>query len=217
MLEHELISIGDVSVSAAESLQRAREIAQRLARPRYVVAMAEGTRESASIYIRGSHTSLGREVPPRFLQALGGDVGNRLELADRVATPDNPLTARVFVNRVWHHLFGRGIVPTVDDFGPQGQPPSHAELLDRLAHEFVSHGWSTKQLIAELVLSQTYRQSSVAHPELDEAAAAVTDPNNDLLYRMRVRTRSAMPFWRPRDVSIGRRLDLVSPPTEPRS
>ncbi len=187
LLDKDLVSISDLSRAAGESLAKAGSIARNLPQPRYVLAMAEGTTENAYIYVRGSHTNLGQEVPPRFLQALGGEPGTRLDLANRIASPDNPLTSRVIVNRVWHHLFGRGIVPTVDDFGPQGQPPSHPELLEWLASGFVANGWSLKDLIRSVVLSQTYRQDSVARPRLDPQRIATVDPTNALLYRMRVR------------------------------
>src|SRR5205823_5029312 len=78
----------------------------------------------------------------------------RLELADAIASPGNPLTARVMVNRVWHHLFGNGIVRSVDDFGHVGELPSHPELLDYLAHRFVAEGWSIKKLIRAIVLTR---------------------------------------------------------------
>ncbi|MEX2579240.1 MAG: PSD1 and planctomycete cytochrome C domain-containing protein [Verrucomicrobiales bacterium] len=159
--------------------------------PRFAIAMAEGTSETARVYIRGNHRSLGKEVPGRFLAALGGEKGDRLVLAEQVADESNPLTARVMVNRVWHHLFGAGLVPTVDDFGPMGQPPSHPELLDWLASDFVENGWSVKHLIRSIVLSATYRQSSAPHPELDRERIAGIDPGNALLHRMPVRRLSA--------------------------
>lgn len=163
-------------------------IANRLPAPRYAVAMAEGSPETANVYVRGSHRSLGDEVPARFLEALGGATGDRLALADHVAAADNPLTARVLVNRIWHHLFGQGIVPTVDDFGPMGRLPSHPELLDYLAEDFVTNkDWSMKQLIGELVLSSTYGQSSKPHPDLSAGMLAEIDPANGLLHRMRVK------------------------------
>ena len=104
---------------------------------------------------------------------------------------ENPLTARVMVNRIWHHLFGRGIVPTPDDFGPQGQLPSHPELLDWLAHDFATHGWSIKRMIRQIALSRTYGQASVPHPELDPEKIAQTDPQNKWLHRMPVRRLQA--------------------------
>src|SRR5436305_9164842 len=99
----------------------------------------------------------------------------RLQLADWLASADNPLPARVFVNRVWHWLFGSGIVRTVDNFGTTGETPSHPELLDHLAVRFVEGGWSVKALVRSIVLSRTYRQSSVASPKAREV-----DPENRL-------------------------------------
>lgn len=160
---------------------------QKLPAPRFAVAMAEGTPEAAHVYVRGSHRSLGEEVPARFLEVLGGEPGNRLDLADAVVDPSNPLTSRVIVNRLWHHLFGRGIVSTVDDFGPMGRPASHPELLDWLASDFVENGWSLKHTIRSIVLSSTYRQASEPHPELDQELLAKVDPGNELLSRMPVR------------------------------
>ncbi|MEO1529312.1 MAG: PSD1 and planctomycete cytochrome C domain-containing protein [Planctomycetota bacterium] len=173
---------------------------------RFVIAMGQGSREDAEIYIRGSHTNRGPFVPPRTLEALGGATQDRLELANSIASLDNPLVARVLVNRVWHHLFGRGIVPSVDDFGPQGIAPTHPELLDHLATEFADDGWSIKQLMRRIVLSRTYRQSSTPHPEVDTGQAAVKDPTNSLLFHMRVRR---LPAESIRDgmLSISGRLD----------
>jgi hypothetical protein len=107
------------------------------------------------------------------------DHSGRLELAEWIADQRNPLTARVYVNRVWHHLFGVGLVRTVDNFGTTGETPSHPELLDHLADRFTAEGWSTKKLIREIVLSSTYRQSSTANNQ-----AAKVDPENRLLARM---------------------------------
>ena len=105
------------------------------------------------------------------------------ELARRITDPANPLFARTAVNRIWHHLFGRGIVPTVDNLGVQGEPPTHPELLDWLADDFVSQGWSQKKLIRTLVLSRTYQMSS---RPLDPAAEML-DPANLLFHRANVR------------------------------
>jgi hypothetical protein len=102
----------------------------------------------------------------------------RLDLARWLVDPANPLTARVAVNRLWQHLFGRGLVATAEDFGAQGDRPSHPELLDWLATEFVARGWSQKALIKQIVTSATYRQSSQGRPELFER-----DPNNTLMAR----------------------------------
>ncbi|MEM7697437.1 MAG: PSD1 and planctomycete cytochrome C domain-containing protein [Verrucomicrobiota bacterium] len=175
----------------ADNVAELRDLTQSLPRPRFAITMAEGTRENARVYVRGSHRSLGEEVPPRFLEALGGEVGDRLTLAGEVASADNPLTSRVIVNRLWHHLFGAGLVPSVDDFGPMGQQPSHPELLDWLARDFTDGGWSIKRSLREMVLSKTYGQSSLAHPEVSGDAIASVDPTNRLLHRMPVRRLTA--------------------------
>src|SRR5690606_6230998 len=103
---------------------------------------------------------------------------NRLGLAQWLLDPAHPLTSRVFVNRVWASLFGRGLVATPDDFGNQGQLPSHPDLLDWLAVEFVASGWDLKALHRQIVLSATYRQSSFA-----DAGARERDPDNVWLAR----------------------------------
>ena len=162
-------------------------LANHLPGPRFAVAMAEGSPEMANVYVRGSHRSLGEEVPARTLEALGAKPGNRLFLAEEVASPSNPLTSRVITNRIWHHLFGTGLVPTVDDFGPMGRPASHPELLDWLASDFVANGWSIKKAIRGLVLSSTYRQSSTPHPDISPEKQAAVDPSNALLSRMPVK------------------------------
>ena len=108
-----------------------------------------------------------------------------MQLAQQMV--DNPLISRVLVNRLWHHLFGRGIVATVDDFGVMGQLPSHPELLDWLANDFVVNFWSVKTMIKKMVMSKTYRQSSQIH----NAQAEEKDPDNLYLHRMRVRRLTA--------------------------
>jgi hypothetical protein len=156
------------------------------------MAMLDATPVDERVFIRGSPKTLGAEVPRRFLEALAGERisargSGRLELARRMTDPAaNPFISRVMVNRVWHHLFGRGIVPSVDNFGVLGEMPTHPELLDYLADRFVKEGWSTKKLIRTLILSRTYRQSSSAlEPSVREAQ--VLDPKNELLHRMRPR------------------------------
>jgi hypothetical protein len=133
----------------------------------------------AHIALRGDYKNPGDEVKPgvpEFLPGSDKPAPTRLDLARWILSPDNPLTARVAVNRIWQELFGRGIVATSDDFGTQGDKPSHPELLDFLATEYRRLGWSNKALIREIVLSQAYRRSSDARPDL-----AQRDPENVLL------------------------------------
>jgi hypothetical protein len=184
---------GLVSAPAAwdSLLTRGRDLAAKLPPPEFALAMAQGTPVPGRVAIRGNPKNPGPEVPNRFLTALGGGEGTRLDLARAVASPDNPLTARVVVNRLWHHLFGTGLVPTVDDFGPMGQPPSHPELLDWLARDFLDHGWSLKHTLRVITLSSVYGQSCLSHPELDPARIATADPGNVLLHRMPVRRLTA--------------------------
>ncbi len=176
-----------LSKAANAVVEKGIALDNQLPAPAYAVAMAEGSTENANVYVRGSHRSLGKEVPPRFLEALGAEQGNRLTLAKEVTDPENPLTSRVIVNRVWHHLFGKGIVASVDDFGPMGKAPTHPELLDVLAVDFVKQGWSLKTLIRDLVLSSTYRQSSESHPDVSPGHLAEVDPDNLLLSKMVVK------------------------------
>lgn len=156
------------------------------------LAMLDGTPENDRVHVRGSHKSLGAEVPRRGVQCLDGPAGiagpgtGRLELARRLTRPDHPLTARVIVNRVWHHHFGTGLVPTTDDFGVQGQLPSHPELLDWLADWFVREGWSLKKLHRLILSSHVYHTSSSADTD-----ALRVDPTNRLLARMPVRRLEA--------------------------
>ena len=136
---------------------------------------------AARIALRGDYKNPGDEVTsgvPEFLAAPGTKAPTRLDLAKWIVAPENPLTARVAVNRIWQELFGRGIVATSEDFGTQGDKPSHPELLDWLAREYQRLGWSNKALIREIVLSKTYRQSSDTRPELEKR-----DPENTLLAR----------------------------------
>ncbi|MEY4938493.1 MAG: hypothetical protein RIQ93_228 [Verrucomicrobiota bacterium] len=135
------------------------------------------------IHIRGDYQQPGDEVRPGTLEVLHplkprGPTADRLDLARWLVDPANPLTARVTVNQIWKNLFGRGLVATVDNFGSQGDRPSHPELLDYLATEFVRLGWSRKQLIRLIVSSTTYRQSSAGRADLTER-----DPLNVLLAR----------------------------------
>jgi len=138
--------------------------------------------------------------------AIPADSSGRRELAEWIASPANPLTARVMVNRVWLHLFGRGLVPTPEDFGRGGRPPSHPELLDALACRFMADGWSVKRLVRHLVSSRVYAQSSAARPE-----ALERDPDNELLWRSAPRRLDAE-VLRDAILAVSGRLD-PAPPT----
>ena len=134
----------------------------------FISSITDGFGKNSPVFIRGNHNELSKEKVPRsFLSALSTGKFNlnvsgsgRLALAEAITNKDNPLTYRVFVNRVWHHLFGKGIVETVDNFGLQGKLPTHPELLDYLALSFVKEGYSMKKLIRQIVLSETFTRTT---------------------------------------------------------
>lgn len=163
--------------------------------PRTVNSMDERDcrRTSYALNVRGNVDALGDLVAPDFLSMFAGrhkvnqSAGSgRLELAHSLVHPEHPLTSRVYVNRVWQWVFGAGLVATPDDFGRLGDKPSHPELLDYLARDFVREGWSTKKLIRRFVLSQTFQQSSVMSD-----AARQRDPGNRLLHHYSTRRLEA--------------------------
>lgn len=167
-----------------------------------VLPTAMGVRDSepvdVPIHVRGSHLSLGREVSrgvPLVLASTDDptlkqpEQSGRLELANWLASPDHPLTARVWVNRVWRWHFGEGLVATVDNFGILGQRPSHPELLDWLAVEFVEKGWSVKDLHRLIMSSETYQMSSAYDVE-----DAELDPENVYYWRMNKQRMEAEVF-----------------------
>jgi hypothetical protein len=156
---------------------------------RVAMAMIDGSSVDEHVYIRGSYKAPGEVVPRRFLEALAGPApisakgSGRLELARQMTDPRlNPFLPRVMVNRLWHHLFGRGVVASVDNFGVLGERPTHPELLDFLADQFIRDGWSIKKMIRRLVLTNAYRMSSQPTDKAREA-----DPENLFLHRMRIR------------------------------
>lgn len=170
------------------------------------------------IGIRGSYTELGEIVPRGNIRFLGGSrpravsaSSGRLEFANSVVDSSNPLTARVFVNRVWQNLFGEGLVRTPDDFGHLGEKPSHPELLDYLAHRFVKEGWSQKKLITLLVCSSTWRQDHRA-----DSKGMEIDPDNRLWHHYPVRRLEAESI-RDSMLFVSGRLDptLFGPPINP--
>jgi cytochrome c553 len=179
-----------VNSKVIEQLAVTRDQMQQVALPstERVLSLTDGTAENQRIYVRGNQRTLGKEAPRQMLTALvrepvERDSGSgRLQLAQQIVDPSNPLTARVMVNRMWHHLTGRGIVASTDNFGVLGQTPTHPELLDHLAAEFMREGWSVKRMLKHIMLSSTYQMASTP----DEAGDA-RDPQNLLLHRARIR------------------------------
>ena len=164
--------------------------------------------QNLHVFLRGNTQTKGDIVPRRFLRVLSEGEPKpftqgtgRLELAESIVSPDNPLTARVVVNRVWSMFFGRGLVTTPSNFGLLGTKPSHPALLDDLAVRFMENGWSMKRLIREMVLSSTYRQCS----DESEANRAI-DPGNTHLWRMN-RRRLSIEQWRDSILAAGDNLE----------
>jgi len=174
-----------------------------------VMAPKEGPPSDVRVHLRGNRFKLGGIAPRRLPQIIAGEDrppfntpgSGRLELARWIASPQNPLTARVMVNRVWQGHFGRGIVSTSDNFGVQGTPPTHPELLDWLADQFVQGGWSVKHLHRLIMMSQAYRRSSAA-----TAAARERDPDNLFLSHM-PRKRLEAEQFRDAILAVSRRLN----------
>lgn len=204
----------------ADLVRRYREIESRIADARTVNSMDE--RQLAPIdyrlNIRGNVDDEGPAIPRDFLEVFAGehDVAlslrsGRRELAEYLSSSENPLTARVYVNRVWQWVFGTGIVATPSDFGKLGDRPSHPALLDWLAARFMADGWSTKTLVRQLVLSQTFRQSSFV-----TEAAVERDPENRLLHHYPTRRLEAEAI-RDSMLAVSGRLDhtLYGPPINP--
>jgi hypothetical protein len=183
ILRNDIHELGD---SIPLLVNEYRQVEEGIPKFRRAATMAsEGPGFDAAVQKRGQPSQPGDIAARRYLEVLerdashSGDMPARLLLAARIASADNPLTARVLVNRVWSWLFGRGIVATVDNFGATGEQPSHPELLDHLAARFVAEGWSLKQLIREIVGTQAYQSVSVP-----PAGAIEADPANRLLTHM---------------------------------
>ena len=179
------------SLESSEALgkltKKYRKIERALEEPRRIVGLADQDAGfDAPLLERGEAHSPGKKIDRKFLTSLEPLIRHKPEhrgsgrrrIAEMIASPENPLTARVFVNRLWHSLFGHGIVRSVDDFGKLGEPPSHPELLDYLARRFVGSGWSIKEMVREIVLSDAFRQSSRS-----TGLGVARDPENRLLHR----------------------------------
>ena len=204
--------LGEASADDKERLNGLRwEIAEskgsRIELERVQALWDGGSLPTIRLLQRGSVESPGPVVKPGFLSVLcspqetclatpspnraGETTGYRLALAEWLTHPKHPLTARVIVNRIWQHHFGTGIVATPDNFGANGSPPSHPELLDWLAVDFVKHGWRVKRLHKMIMLSSVYRQSSTRDHSAARESATIEDPGNRLLWKMPLRRLEA--------------------------
>jgi mono/diheme cytochrome c family protein len=179
------------------------------AAPMRAMALADAPQPvKQHVFLRGNPGNRGPDVPRQFLEVLAGpdrkpfpNGSGRLDLAKAIADPNNPLTARVFVNRVWAQHFGKGLVGTPSDFGVRSDPPTHPELLDYLADRFVKDGWSVKQLHRLILLSDTYRQRSD-----DRTDGEKIDPENRLVWRFN-RQRLDLEAMRDSMLAVAGRLD----------
>ena len=195
------------ALKLAEVRTKLNALAAKLPPVSYAPVLLENdTPPKTYIHVKGDWREHGAEVQPGTLAVLPPHARRRkptrLALAHWLVSPENPLTSRVAVNRIWQEFFGRGIVRTTEDFGTQGDRPTHPELLDWLASEFMQRGWSMKQMVRLMVTSATYRQSSNARPEL-----AAKDPENTLLARQS-RLRLPAELIRDEALDAGGLLDL---------
>ena len=173
--------------------QRRRTIAGEIPESAFGMISKDENPRNVAVHLRGSHQNLGEEAPRRFLQVIAGEDqqpyrngSGRLRFAEVMTGADNPLAARVMVNRIWRHHFGAGIVATTDNFGKMGERPTHPKLLDFLAQRVIDSGWSIKAMHRMMLLSSTYRMSSEAGEQ-----AAQLDPRNKLLHHRPVRRLEA--------------------------
>jgi hypothetical protein len=192
-----------------------RELEKQLPMPTRAPGVLEGFAFDQPLLTRGDHKKPADPVPRRFLEALdptpfaaGDKQSGRRELAERLVAPTNPLASRVIVNRLWHYVYGRGIVGTPDNFGRLGELPSHPELLDFLASEFQAGGGSLKQMIRTLVTARAFRLSSRGSAE-----ALASDPENRLLSHFQARRMDAEAI-RDSMIALSGRLELPAPGAE---
>ncbi|MGY8639847.1 MAG: DUF1553 domain-containing protein [Verrucomicrobiales bacterium] len=184
-------NVGGLS-KAAPIIENYRKLEEAIKSPTRVHGLDEWTARNQPLYERGDHKKPLEDVPRRFLDAIDAtpyqtDKSGRLELAADLLREDNPFTRRVIVNRIWHHVFGQGIVPTADNFGRMGEKPSHPELLDFLAVKFSDEfDWSFKKMVKYLVSTDAFQRGST--PSAD---AVTKDPNNQLLSHFSVKRLEA--------------------------
>lgn len=182
LLNNDILS--DSIPDAISLVEQITEVNHNLPTPELIWGVVDGEGVDHPVFIRGNiQDRSSKAVPRRALTIYNEDQepfkaegSGRLELAESMIDPSNPLTSRVMVNRIWHHVFGRGLVETVDNFGVQGKMPTHPELLDHLATQFVAQEWSVKGIVREMVLSQAFQRTAVASEE-----SHTKDPENLLL------------------------------------
>ena len=186
-----ILESGAESLRLQEDLNAYRELEKQLSQPYRIPAVHETVGFDQPLFDRGDHKRPLEPVRRRFLEAIDNtpyetQQSGRLELANDLVRADNPLTSRVIVNRIWHHLFGKGIVATPDNFGLLGSRPSHPELLDFLAAKMVRDGWSIKKMVRFIVTSKTWQRSSLVSDE-----ARQSDPENEWLSHANLRRLDA--------------------------
>ncbi|MEZ6060613.1 MAG: DUF1549 and DUF1553 domain-containing protein [Planctomycetaceae bacterium] len=212
-IDLELLSCdNDQSTELAELVSEYRKLEDRIETPRRIVGMSDqDSGFDVPLLDGGNAATPQKRVHRSYLTAVESRMSRhpaqrgsgRLRVAELVADPENPLTARVMANRIWHYLFGAGIVRSVDNFGNLGDAPSHPELLDYLARRLIDSGWSVKALIREIVLSDTFRQSSVTSGD-----GRQKDPENRLFHRYPSRRMEAEVI-RDSMLCVSGRLDLT--------
>ena len=175
------------STKLAALIAEYRKLEAEIAEPRRAPGFLEAEGFDMPLFVRGEYKQPAAIIPRRYLEVFDTKAfvtqgSGRLELAEKIAAADNPLTARVMTNRLWHHVFGRGLVGTVDNLGRLGDQPTHPELLDHLSRRFIQEKWSVKTLLREMLLTDAFRRSSVP-----AASASAKDADNDLLSHVRVR------------------------------
>ncbi len=198
---HRLLGTGRRDLNKLETAIAEVEATHPGAPPRAMAVRDKAKPITPTIFIRGDSSRRGDEVQRRFLSVLdpskqpfSQQASGRLDLANHITSPENPLTSRVWANQIWRHLIGKPLVKSTGDFGLQAEPPTHPELLDWMASALLQRGWSTKKLIRDVLLSDTYQQSSDEHEE-----GAKLDADNNLLWRA---NRRRMDFESMRDAML---------------
>ena len=181
----------DASEALGQRVGRFRAAVGKLSDPVFAPGVVEHRAMDAVFRPRGDHKKVGETVARGYLEVLGASKlesagSGRLELAERLVDDSNPLTARVMANRIWHWMFGAGLVPTVDNFGRMGEKPTHPELLDHLALQLRSEGWSLKRMVLDLVQTEAFQRSATP-----SGTAREKDPANRLWSHARVRRLEA--------------------------